>query len=586
MPTESQKFYKNPTLWVLFFISIFIFNIVNKSPIDCASSDSRWTLLASQSLIENGTMRLDKYADLKGGYTIRRGDHLGYAIEKKNGHLYNFFPLGSSLSSLPFVWLETQVSHKLMKIHSQNKIVQKRIAATVAVGIFLLLYLIASLYLATSWSIVVALGFWSATSLSSILGQGLWSHTFAIFYALLSFYFMLKIVLQNRDIYWIPLGVTLFMAYLSRPTFSLLSITVIAFLFFNRKKIIALKTALVVFALLGLFVLYSMSEFGQLLPSYYMPKRLSSESFWIALYANTLSPSRGVFVFSPFLLLFFIAFKESYRMFRQNKTLLVILGWVVLHSIIISKFPHWSGGWCYGSRFMSDILPAIYLLFVVLLLQIYQHSSTLKKRWITIFLLITVTFSITIHIPKGLYEKSSAIDWHRFPSKSNDWFFDWEYPQFLHTEQRQKSRLFEYKLANLEPLATQRSIRFDNKNIILRGWAESNKVASWSIFKKVTIDFTLDTDTPLKGILRLKIGTLDRQEIGLYINGHPLEKRVINSWLVAPLNRWDANLTYRFDPNILNPKGNNRLTFNLPNAHKVKRDRGDFGIALKSLEVE
>lgn len=278
-----------------------------------------------------------EWIDLKGGYTIRKGKRNGYAIEAKNGHLYNFFPFGSSLSSLPFVWLETQVLTKHMKIHSQNRVVQKRIAAVVAVGIFLLLYLIALYYMSSSWSILVALCFWLATSLSSTLGQGLWSHTFAILYTLFSFYFMLKIVLENRNSYWIPLGLTLFMAYLTRPTFALLSVTVVLFLFFSRKKIIALKTALVVFALLGLLVLYSLSEFDQLLPSYYMPKRLSSGAFWEALYANMLSPSRGIFVFSPFLLLFFFAFKDSYRMLKANKTLLIVLAWVVAHLVVISK---------------------------------------------------------------------------------------------------------------------------------------------------------------------------------------------------------------------------------------------------------
>lgn len=586
MPVKSQRFYKNPTLWVLFFVSIFIFNIVSKSPIDSASSDPRWTLLTAQSLIENGTMRLDKYADLKGGYTIKKGNRYGYAIEVKNGHLYNFFPFGSSLSSLPFVWLETQVLDKHMKIHSQNRVVQKRVAAVVAVGIFILLYLIASLYLPTRWSIVVALGFWSATSLSSVLGQGLWSHTFAILYALFSFYFMLKIVLENRDGYWVALGVTLFMAYLSRPTFSLLSITVIMFLFFNRKKIVALKTALVVFVLLGLLVLYSLNEFHQFLPSYYMPKRLSSDSFWIALYANTLSPSRGLFVFSSFLLLFFVAFKDSYRMFKENKTLLIIAGWVVVHLTVISKFPHWSGGWCYGPRFMSDALPAIYMLFVLLLLQIYQHGSILKKRWSTLFLLITVAFSIAIHIPKGLFSYSASTDWHRFPSRNNDYYFDWSYPQFLHTPQRQKRRLLEYQMSHIEPIPIGETITFRDKTLLFPSWLLEKSVR-WSIGKKSEILFSVDTKEQIKGVLRLTLGTLGVQTIELSINGHQIKKQVVNSSLKPPIGGWIGEVTFEFDPQILKSKRINRLTFGLPNAHKPDNGNpNEIAIALKTLRIE
>jgi len=586
MPQTTEPLYKNYRVWLLAIISIIIFNIVNRSPVDCASSDSRWTLLVSQSLIENSTMRLDKYADLEGGYTIRSGKQTGYAIEEKNGHYYNFFPMGSSLSSLPFVWVETQLLKKHMKIHSHNKVAQKRISATVAVGIFLLLYLIASLYIKSGWSIAVAFGFWLGTSLSSTLGQGLWSHTFAIFYALISLYLMLKIVREDKDIYWVPLGFTLFMAYLSRPTLSLLSVTVVLYLFFNHKKIVAIKTVVLVFLFIGLLVLYSLSEFDQILPSYYMPKRLSSDGVLTALYANTFSPSRGLFVFSPFLLLFFITPKDTYRVFKENKTLLIVAGWVITHLFIVSKFPHWSGGWCYGPRFMSDVLPAIYILFAILLYQIYSQGSNTKKIVVSIFLLATSIFSIYVHAPKGLYNRCCATTWHRFPSSDESYYFSWKYPQFLHTCARQVDRQTEYEIENIKPIDIAKDIPFDDTNLVFSHWLIEKSVR-WSLGKEVKIFFRIKDTDSLAGRLKLKIGTFEIQRIELYINGNRVGSKVVNSFLTPPSNNWYGNVTFKFNPKILKADGVNSIKFILPDARKPDTGNpNEVAIALKTLRIE
>jgi len=586
LPTHIYKSY---TSWVLLTISILIFIVVNKSPVSCASGDPRWTLLTSQSILEHGTIKLNNYVDIdiEGEYNIKRDGKIGYGIERRGEDYYNFFPIGSSLSSLPFVWVERQLSDINLKSITHNTKIQKHIASSVAVAIFLILYLIANIYFNSIWSVVIAISFWSSTALSSTLGDGLWSHTFAILYALLSIYFMLKIVVYDRDRYWILLSLSLFMAYLSRPTISLLSVMVILYLFFNHKRVIAIKTMFFVSLLLGMLVLFSLYEFDQLLPSYYMPKRLSSDSFVTALYANTFSPSRGLFIFSPFLLLFFVTLRDSYHIAQREKTLLIVWGWIVVHLIIISKFPHWSGGWCFGSRFMSDVLPAIYLLFVILLYEIYSNKSTLKKRVVSIFLIITIPLSIYINIYHGLYSIYSASEWNRFPSKDNGYYFDWRYPQFLHSKRRQSDRILDYMVKSIEPISTGKTIRFDDKNVAFPEWSIYEKTARWSIGNRVRMAFYLNEHRELKGILRLRVGTSDRQEIGVSINGNFIDKRSINSWLVEPINRWDADLTFKFDPKILHGDGINIIELKLPDAHRVANDYPrDIAIALKSFRIE
>ncbi len=578
---------KNHTLILLFIVSLVIFIIVSNSPVNSASGDPRWTLLVSQSLVENKTIKLDKYADIKGGYTIKNGNKLGYAIEKKDGHYYNYFPLGSSFSSVPFVWFQTQLLNYHMKTISHNNLANKQIVSIISVIIFILLYLIANMYFKSGWSIAIAFTFWLGTSLSSTLGSGLWSHTYAVLYALLSIYLMLKIILHDKNIYWIPLALSLFMAYLTRPTMSLLSVAVILYLFFNAKKFLAIKTALLTFFFLGIFMLYSLYEFDQVLPSYYMPKRLASDAIWTALMANTFSPSRGLFVFSPFLLLFILDFKDSCRIFRDNKTLIIIGGWILTHLIIISKFPHWSGGWCYGPRFMVDVLPAVYLLYLLLLLRIYSQGSSLKKILTSLFLMVTIPLSVYLNISQGLYNKYSADEWNRFPYKTAEYYFNWNYPQFLHTKKRHESRILDYYISIIETIPTRQRLYFDDDRVIYPGWVMQEKVARLSMGKKAKIFFKLKDTDALSGLLKLRVGTHESQEIRLVINGHFIGTQTVDSFLVEPIDSWDADLTFSFDPKILFKDKVNVIQFNLPDARKpTNDDPRELAIALKSFMIE
>jgi len=231
----------------------------------------------------------------------------------------------------------------------------------------------------------------------------------------------------------------------------------IASLFLNNKKYIAIKTASLVGLLLGIFILFSLSEFNQLLPDYYLPKRLSSETFWTALYGNLFSPARGLFIFSPFLFIFFLNPKGTYKVFKDDKTLLIIAAWIVLHLIVISKFPHWWAGWSYGPRFMIDVLPAIFLLLMILLSNSYKTGSLIEKRLVSLFLIVTIPASIYFNSVQGLYNTYAGAQWNANPNidQNPEYLFDWKYPQFLHNKERHEQRISEFSLESLKPITSK-----------------------------------------------------------------------------------------------------------------------------------
>lgn len=441
---KNQNFlFKNKENILVTLLSIIIFFIVLMSTVDHSVSDPKGSLLLSQNIIENNTTKLDKYVTYIDNITT----NYRFIKDKENGHLYYYFPLGTPISSIPFVFIATKVFNMKMELHDDDSLVQKYIASFVSVFIFILLIGIANLYFNKLYSPLIAFTFWLGTSLSSTLGQALWSQVFSSFYAFLALYLMLKIVKENKQHLWILFSFTIFMAYLTRPTLSLLAITVILYLFLNNKKIIAIKTALLVSFFLGLFILFSFHEYDRILPHYYTPDRLHSDTFWTAFYGNLLSPARGLLVFSPFLILILINYKAMYFVFIKNKPLIIFSFWFFLHLIIISNFPHWWAGGSYGARFMIDVLPAIYLIIINQLNYITTNPTIISQNFNIILLVITLAISIFINTYQGLYNEYSGYLWNSYPNidKNPKYLFDWKYPPFLHTEERHKERINEYQ---------------------------------------------------------------------------------------------------------------------------------------------
>lgn len=449
---------KKYTPWILLPLVLFIFILVAMSPVSHTGSDPKGSLLLSQALIENQSVKLDSYKDI-GKYR--------YVVHKKNDHYYYYFPIGTSISSLPFVWFGTKVLHKDMNNQEDDHIFQKLIAGVVSALIFLLLFLITKMYFNERISVGISFLFWLGTSMSSTLGQALWSHDFAVFYALSALLLMLKVLNEGKNKYWFFLGVMLFMAYLTRPTMSLFAVAIILYLFVNNERYLAIKVAGLVGVLLGFFVVFSMAEFNQFLPDYYLPKRLSSETFWTAFYGNLFSPARGLFVYSPFLLLFMINAKDTYNIFKNNRSLMIIVGYIIVHLITISNFPHWWAGGSYGPRLMLDTLPAIFLLFVILLKYTYHNGSVVKKRFLSLFLMMFVPVSIYFNVMQGLYNEYSGFLWNDDPNVDQypEYLFDWEYPQFLHDEERHNNRRFKFKREHVSPIELKYEIFYTGSSL-------------------------------------------------------------------------------------------------------------------------
>jgi hypothetical protein len=397
------------------------------------SSDPRGTTLVAESILKHGTIKLDHY-DKENLSTYAS------QLYKRRGHIYYLFPLGSSIASIPFVAAANAVG---MEMTTSDRYVQKFMAGLVSALMVFFLYRLARLFLSPFNAMLAAGLFWFGTSLASTGATALWSHDLATLFALIAIYLAIKDTQAEYSRNWAWIGACLFLAYFCRPTLSLLSPFLLLFLF-TRHRIAALKAGLVTAALLALFVAFSYHEFGRLLPLYYLPQRVAGTPlFFTALYGNLLSPARGLLVFTPFLLAAWLCVRKKAETFHLNRFWWGVgLGWPVLHLIVVSRFPHWWGGWSYGPRFMMDVLPGLFLLT----LRAWPTTlDTTRLKAGTAVLALTAVFSVYVHTYQGLYNKYSN-RWNAEPhiDRNPQYLFDWKYPQFLHTRSRHEARLREY----------------------------------------------------------------------------------------------------------------------------------------------
>lgn len=427
-PWQNVAFWLIPCAIFLFLLTFFS---ANKE----VGSDPKLTLLVSQSILENGTIRLDNYQDDQllefpfEDYVQR----LGLVVER-GGHYYAYFPAGPSFLSLPFVWLSTLLGGDMRT--ADNFQLQILLAASSVVAVFFLLYRTGVYLVGRQASLIISLFAVLGSSLSSTLGTALWTLNFStLFIALV----LLLIVRDTAGRAFNPylLGLLLFLCYFVRASTAVFIAPVLGYLFWQRRRLFW-PTAVTAFILLLLFLLWSRYEYGQWLPDYYSLARLQQERMpaWLGILGNLVSPSRGIFIFSPLFLLLFPGLLLTWRaLFRQPLFWLCVV-WLALQFLLLARAVVWWGGVSYGPRLLADALPGFVLLLFLIWQEASQRTTIAQQRAAIALFLLLGAVSTAIHIT-GLY-RPATIRWNLFvepvPTRASGPFgdlFDWTIMQSL-----------------------------------------------------------------------------------------------------------------------------------------------------------
>ncbi|HVT56991.1 MAG TPA: hypothetical protein VHR45_01210 [Thermoanaerobaculia bacterium] len=403
------------------------------------AKDSRYALVLSQALLYQHTFELDR------AFVPPASDG-AMRLESVSGHLFYYFPPGSSLLSLPAVAVLN-----LFGLSAINPVgrydqpaeerMQALLAAALMAALAVLVLAMAWPLLTPGWSLAVVAGVALGSPIWSTAALTLWSDTWGDF--LLAWVIVLLLRLDRdageaRRVSAVLLSTLLCWAYFTRPTQSLAILAVGVYLLAWRRRLLP-AFALTGMVWLALFVTYSRHHFGTWLPSYFRADRLAFGSFRTALAANLWSPSRGLLVFVPTLLF------VGWLLLRYRRTLVhrrlagLAVAVVALHLILVSGYWQWWAGHSYGPRFGLALVPWFALLAI---LGVRATLEALRRapagpvghrlrvlRWAGATLLAA---SVLLNAPGAL--SPAAERWNKTPvdvDRAPGRVFDWSDPQFL-----------------------------------------------------------------------------------------------------------------------------------------------------------
>jgi hypothetical protein len=380
------------------------------------SFDSRWSIPTARSLLYQRNADLDEYADL-----LRANDF--YAIERINGHFYSSFPVGASLIAMPVVLVADT-----LRIRAGDGTIEKFTASLVTALTAVLVYLLARQSLDVAGALFITFIFAFCTAAWSTASRALWQHG----PSMLTLTLTLWILTLARRRPWLVqfAGPPLALACVIRPTNAIPAVVLSAFvLIAHRRRVVPYALWMLPIAIPA--VGFTLSIYHSVLPPYYAPGKIGhGGTFATALVGTVASPNRGLFVFSPILLL---SVYGAWLKLRRDRDLLdgALVVIVLLHWLAVASFPIWWGGHSFGYRLLSDMVPYL-VYFLIPVIARFPALSGPRRAALTTAVGVLVAISFAINFrganTRAVYRwNSEPVNVDTVPSR----VWDWRDPQFL-----------------------------------------------------------------------------------------------------------------------------------------------------------
>lgn len=378
------------------------------------SADTVPAALLPVSLLRNGNLYLDEYsAFFRDNYGAG-----SYFVRLAQGHIVSNYPIVAAVMAVPVYVLPVWAGWVNQPV---NCFYAARIAAAMLTALAMGIFLLTCLEWLTLWkAIALTLALGLGTSIWTTASQALWQHTASLPLLCCALLFLVRGQQDDRLVPWsgFLLSAATVARYNNVTTFAALALFV---LYRHRRRLPAFG-ALAMLPILALLV-YNYFVFGYPFELSYGAAVTSgwTETWWRGFAGLLVSPAKGLFVFSPFLLLAFIG---SVRSFWQPGSLhfhLVLAVWCFV--LVMSFWWGWYGGWSYGNRMLTDSLP----LWGLILIPICDKLS--GRGWL-LFGMATL-FAVGVQ-SLGLFDY--GVNWHILYDKgttSELWLWDVKHSPIL-----------------------------------------------------------------------------------------------------------------------------------------------------------
>ena len=516
-------------LFIAAIVGVCAFFIFWYSPVR-QFTDSYYSLLVSQSLIDHRSFALDHYNIPRlpreyHDHTWKNG-HI-HQLEVVGEHFYYYMPPGSAVLSVPFVAVAnlTGISPRNPD-GTYNPIAERRIqtslAALLMAAFAVTTFLIARLLLPVKWSLIVSCGAALGTQVWSTTSRGLWADTWGILLLGLVVYSLLADAVGKRKVNPIVLASLLSWCYFVRPSNAAVVVAVTCYILIKRRDMFV-RYALTGAAWLALFVWYSWIHYHAFLPTYFrVNQRLTFTHYPIAIAGNLISPSRGLFIFVPVTLFVLFLAWRLHRTVVSQPLLYLATAVLVVYVLVVSTFDPWWAGASFGPRYLAPLVPWLVLLGVLGLDALRRNPAPVFRRRAIyvgcLFLIVSVSINAV-----GAFSRTTWL-WNGQGDINHDSHKVWSirHPQLL-------SAFVNPPLPKHFPLLPERIDLATNEaeKYLASGWSGPENGFRWTDGSKATIVFGVDQPRDLTMEISLTpflvTGKHNQQRMDIVLNDKPIK---------------------------------------------------------------
>ena len=337
-----------------------------------------------------------------------------------NDHVCSIFPPGIAFLAFPFFLPFVLAGAEPLDLGLPIRVGHVA-AATIEVIATLFLWSVLRRFASARWSLALVLLYFLGTSVRTVASQALWQHAGVHLMIAIALWlvFLGRPVARWREL---AAGVALGFGAVVRQT----TVLLVPFVPAARVRATILAITGAAIGVVPLLV-YNTLAFGNPLEQGYGTKPFDTSPL-VGLYGLLLSPSRGLFVYEPYIVFAFatILLLKPGRDFLELRLLSLTYAWFAT-AILYSTYAEWWGGRVFGPRFLDDLAPALFMIMA------WGIGHGLLARWPVraLFALCAAWSLVIFQAAAFVYDQNT---WDLRPTNINvdpSRLLDWSDPQWL-----------------------------------------------------------------------------------------------------------------------------------------------------------
>jgi hypothetical protein len=362
------------------------------------SGDTTASELLAVSLVREGDFDFNEF--------FQPGEEMPYAFTWSGDRIVNLYTVIPGMMNVP-VFLAAELADVDLQANLRvlNKISMSLIAA---VSVMLMFRILLSIGLTIRRGFLISLVYAFGTLVWSSAARGTWQHGPSILFLCAAILLMMST--DPRRFAWS--GFFLALMCVNRPANVFLAGPLFLYIAFHRRRDLpgVILTALIPLAFLAW---YSLEYWGSILSLGQGQHGKFTGDPLLAVPGMLISPARGLLVFSPvFIFSFVYLFRDALRKGGNTLDRYMAAGFAVT-LIGYSFWERWSGGHCFGYRYLSEFIPV----FTIFLARGWDRYVA-PRTWTRIAFAVALTASLYFNFlgayifPSGFDHIPDDIDFH------------------------------------------------------------------------------------------------------------------------------------------------------------------------------